>query len=198
MSVQWQVTGTSKCCFGGPFLGLFTDRNDREYPPPSTTTVGVAHESQASVSLMFLPHFDVFRDLFLEQTHSNMESIRLYHKQIDKRTWYRLTVPGFVWLFQDFFSKSQTLLFASASSFLLYLTSRQFLPNVLKRPHSPSGISAQTLFIFIAATRQDGNCSQLTVVRISPSFDIFYVPKNCFCLDFSVFLTCKKLLLKNC
>ena len=99
VSVQWQVTGTSKCCFGGPFLGLFTDPNDREYPPPSTTTVGVAHESQASVSLMFLPHFDVFRDLFLEQTHSNMESIRLYHKQIDKRTWYRLTVPGFVLVF---------------------------------------------------------------------------------------------------
>ena len=167
-------------------MGLFTDPNDREYPPPSTTTVGVAHESQASVSLMFLPHFDVFRDLFLEQTHSNMESIRLYHKQIEKRTWYRLTVPGFV------------LVFSRHKRCFFYLTSRQFLPNVLKRPHSPSGISAQTLFIFIAATRQDGNCSQLTVVRISPSFDIFYVPKNCFCLDFSVFLTCKQLLLKNC
>ena len=178
-------------------MGLFTDPNDREYPPPSTTTVGVAHESQASVSLMFLPHFDVFRDLFLEQTHSNMESIRLYHKQIDKRTSAYL-VPLDCSRICACFSTSQTLLFASASSFLLYLTSRQFLPNVLKRPHSPSGISAQTLFIFIAATRQDGNCSQLTVVRISPSFDIFYVPKNCFCLDFSVFLTCKKLLLKNC
>ena len=81
------------------FLGLFTDPNDREYPPPSTTTVGVTHESQASVSLMFLPLFDVFRDLLLKQTHSNRESIRLYYKQIDKLTWYRLTVPGFVLVF---------------------------------------------------------------------------------------------------
>ena len=35
----------------------------------------VAHEAQPSVSLMFLPHFDVFCDLLLNQTHGNMESI---------------------------------------------------------------------------------------------------------------------------
>ena len=35
----------------------------------------VTHEAQPSVSLMFLPHFDVFCDLLLNQTHGNMESI---------------------------------------------------------------------------------------------------------------------------
>ena len=35
----------------------------------------VAHEAYPSVSLMFLPHFDVFCDLLLNQTHGNMESI---------------------------------------------------------------------------------------------------------------------------
>ena len=34
-----------------------------------------AHKVSPSVSLMFLPHFDVFCDLLLNQTHSNMESI---------------------------------------------------------------------------------------------------------------------------
>ena len=34
----------------------------------------VAHKASASVSL-FLPHFDVFCDLLLNQTHCNMESI---------------------------------------------------------------------------------------------------------------------------
>ena len=35
----------------------------------------VAHEAQPSVSLMLLPHFDVFCNLLLNQTHGNMESI---------------------------------------------------------------------------------------------------------------------------
>ena len=35
----------------------------------------VAHEAQPSVSLMFLPHFDVFCDLLLNQTRGNMEPI---------------------------------------------------------------------------------------------------------------------------
>ena len=35
----------------------------------------MAHGAQPSVSLMFLPHFDVICDLLLNQTHGNMESI---------------------------------------------------------------------------------------------------------------------------
>ena len=35
----------------------------------------VAREAYPGVSLMFLPHFDVFWDLLLNQTHGNMESI---------------------------------------------------------------------------------------------------------------------------
>ena len=157
------------------FLGLFTDPNDREYPPPSTTTVGVTHESQASVSLMFLPLFDVFRDLLLKQTHSNRESIRLYYKQIDKLTWYRLTVPGFVLVFPS--HKRCFLPLLLLFSFILLVDSfSQTFCNAL----TPQAESVQTLFIFIVATRQDGNCSQLTVVRISPSFDIFTFPRTVF------------------
>ena len=35
----------------------------------------VAHEAYLSVSLIFLPQFDVFCDLLLNQTHGNIESI---------------------------------------------------------------------------------------------------------------------------
>ena len=35
----------------------------------------VAHEANPSVSLMFLPHFDVFCNLLPNQTNGNMESI---------------------------------------------------------------------------------------------------------------------------
>ena len=35
----------------------------------------VAHEAEPSVSLMFLPYFDLFCDLLLNQTHGTMESI---------------------------------------------------------------------------------------------------------------------------
>ena len=38
----------------------------------------VAHEAQPSVSLMFLPHFDVFCNLLMKQTHGNMESFYIY------------------------------------------------------------------------------------------------------------------------
>ena len=41
----------------------------------------MAHVPQASVSLIFLPHFDVFCDLITEQTHGNIESIVLYNDQ---------------------------------------------------------------------------------------------------------------------
>ena len=40
----------------------------------------VAQEAQPSVSLMFLPHFDVLCDLLLNR-HGNMESV-LYNKKI--------------------------------------------------------------------------------------------------------------------
>ena len=43
-----------------------------------TSTCGknkkVAHEASPSVSLMFLPHFDVLSDLLLNQTHGNVKS----------------------------------------------------------------------------------------------------------------------------
>ena len=43
----------------------------------------VAYEAQPSVSLMFLPHFDVIGDLLLRllQTYSNMESICFMNKE---------------------------------------------------------------------------------------------------------------------
>ena len=41
----------------------------------------VAHKAYPGVSLMFLPHFDVFCDLWLNQMHGNMESICLYNNE---------------------------------------------------------------------------------------------------------------------
>ena len=63
----------------------------------------VAREPQASVSLMFLPHFDVFSDLLLNRPTATWTGIYLFYIIIRKEkrpihipASYRLTVRGFV------------------------------------------------------------------------------------------------------
>ena len=95
----------------------------------------VAHKPQVSVSLMFLPHFDVICDLLLNRPKAKWNLFVLYNDQkririrrIHIPASYRLTVRGFM-LVQAFF-KSHTLLFVLASSFFPYLTCKQFLQKV--------------------------------------------------------------------
>ena len=64
----------------------------------------VAHELQASVSLMFFPHFEVLFDLLLDRPTERCNLFVLYNDQKRKKTdtyfnisaSYLLTVRGFV------------------------------------------------------------------------------------------------------
>ena len=91
----------------------------------------VTHEPQVSVSLMFLPHFDVICDLLLNKPAAKWNLFVLYNDQkririrrIHIPASYRLTVRGFM-LVQAFF-ESHTLLFVSSSSFFLILLVNSF------------------------------------------------------------------------
>ena len=44
----------------------------------------VAHEAQPSVSLMFLPHFDVLCDLLLNRRTATWNLFVLYNKELEK------------------------------------------------------------------------------------------------------------------
>ena len=80
----------------------------------------VAHEPQVSVSLMFLPHFDVLCDLLLNRPTTTWNLFVLYNDQKRKKTDSIPAVPldcSKVSASQTFL-KSQTLCFVSGSSFL--------------------------------------------------------------------------------
>ena len=90
----------------------------------------VAYELQASVSLMFLPHFDVPCDLLLNRPTATWNLLILFYTMIRKEkdgyrpALYRVTVQGFALL--------SSAIFASASSFCLYFTCIQFLRIVFQ------------------------------------------------------------------
>ena len=66
-------------CFTNRFqvvVRLFSNR--------SQMTTKVAHEAQASVSLMFLPHFDVLCDLVLNRRTATWNLFVLYNKELKK------------------------------------------------------------------------------------------------------------------
>ena len=91
----------------------------------------VAHEPQASVSLMFLPHFDIHCDLLLNRPTAIWNLFVLYNDQKRKKTdTHTCLVPldcsKICAQFRPFF---QTLYFVSAS-FLLYLTCLRVLRKV--------------------------------------------------------------------
>ena len=156
----------------------------------------VAREPQASVSLMFLPHFDVFSDLLLNRPTATWTGIYLFYIIIRKEkrpihipASYRLTVRGFV-LVQAYF-KSQTLLFVSASSFSVILIVYSFLEEFFKvlscSKHGENIL--QNIESLVEMTR-DGNCCEDFLW-----FRLCQVVKNSFCLHVTIFLLCKQLLL---
>ena len=96
----------------------------------------VAHEPQLSVSVMFLPHFDIFCDLLLNRPPATWNLIILFYSMIrkEKRPTIHICLESLdclrICASLGIF-KSQMLLFVSASSFFLYLTCNQFLQKVL-------------------------------------------------------------------
>ena len=70
-------------------LCLFSNRSHMK--SKSGKNKKVAHEAQPSVSLMFLPHFDVLCDLFLNRCTASWNLFVLYHKELkytEKKLFY--------------------------------------------------------------------------------------------------------------
>ena len=82
----------------------------------------VAHEPQVSVSLMFLPHFDVFCDLLLNIPTETWNLFVLYNDQKRKKTFrHTCLIPLDLCYFRHFLSPKQY--FSSLLLlFFLYLT----------------------------------------------------------------------------
>ena len=154
---------------------------------------------RARVWLMFLLHFDELCDLLPNRPTATWILFVLYKDSEKKKDRYTnlpltawLAVRGFV-LVQAFF-KSQTLLFFSASSFVLYLTCVQFLRNVFQCRvlffflHKLSRIMAKTFCktASLSFMTHDGNfCEDFLWPRHSQEV------KSTFCLHFFIFLLCK-------
>lgn len=80
-----------------------------------TKNKNVVHKSQASVSLMFLQHPDVFCDLLLNSLRAKWNLFVLYHEQKGKQrqiklSSYRFTVWGFVPVRLDIFQVTNATL----------------------------------------------------------------------------------------
>ena len=95
----------------------------------------VAHEPQVSVSLMFLPHFDVFCDLLLNIPTETWNLFVLYNDQRRKKTFrHTCLIPLDLCYFRHFLSPKQyfsslLLLF----SFILLV--KPFFQNVFQLLH---------------------------------------------------------------
>ena len=63
-------------------LRLFSNRSQRT--SKCSKNKKVAHEAQPSVSLMFLPHFDVLCDLLLNRRTATWNLFVLYNKELEK------------------------------------------------------------------------------------------------------------------
>ena len=123
----------------------------------------VAHEQQESVSLMFLPYFDVLCDLLLNRPTATWNLLVLYNdqklrKQTDTHT---CLVP----LDCSRIFKSQALLFVSASSFfsLCYLyavSSKSFSTPFLAISRILAKSFYKTASLSQHDTRHDGNCCE--------------------------------------
>ena len=145
----------------------------------------VVREPQASPSLMFLSHFDVFCDPLLNKPTATWNLFVLYNDQIHIPALNRLTVRGLA-LVQAFF-KSQTLLFVSAFSlFFLYISRTQFprkFFNVFSYSTQNNGENILQKSKSLLAMTHDANCCE-DFLRLRRS----KVVKNSFCLRFSIFL----------
>ena len=74
-------------------LRLFSNRSQMTYKKNKK----VAHEGQPSVSLMFLPHFDVLCDLLLNRRTATWNLFVLYNKEL-KYTEKSLFISNFATL----------------------------------------------------------------------------------------------------
>lgn len=87
---------------------------------------------QATLSLMFLLYFDLFCHSSLNRRISLWKLFVLYNKQKTK-----MTIPDY----SRICAKSLRIRFILASSFLLFPTFKQFMPNVLRGRSSPQRIT---------------------------------------------------------
>ena len=124
----------------------------------------VAHESQASLSLMFLPHFDVLCDLILNRPMATWRlfytMIRREKSPIHKPASYRLTVRRFV-LIQAFLSPKgyiSSLLFPFFI-LLVYSFFKKFF-NVFSCSKQNNGENILQNSESLVAIRHNGNCCE--------------------------------------
>ena len=123
----------------------------------------VAHEPQASVSLMFWPHFWRLLWSITEQTHGNMESICFIQWSEKKKTYtHTCLVPlDCSRICASLGNFSQTLLFVSASSFFVILIAYSFLEEFFKvfscSTHGENILQNRESLV---AMTHDGNCCE--------------------------------------
>ena len=65
-------------------MHLFSNRSQMMSKCGTCKNKKVAHEAQPSVSLMFLPHFDVLCDLLLNRCTATWNLFVLYKKELKK------------------------------------------------------------------------------------------------------------------
>ena len=94
----------------------------------------VAHEPQASVSLIFLPHCDILYNLLLNRPTATWNLFVLYNDRKRKKTdTHTCLVPlDCSRICASLGNFSQTLLFVSASSFFVILITYSFLEEFFK------------------------------------------------------------------
>ena len=149
----------------------------------------VAHEPQASVSLMLLPHFDVFCDLLLNRRTATWNLFVLYNEQKGNTT----NLPRSAWLFdlcqfrhfqshQRYFPWRLLLFFfiVLVNSFLLFF-SKAF---ACSKQNNLINIS-KTVSLFVALTAVLKICSSLGIFKLTRTLSPW----------FFLFLVCKQLLL---
>ena len=90
---SWELKVTCRVIHGTQFLGMskLTNRfqvvvrlfsNRSQMTSKCGKNKKVAHEAQPSVSLMFLPHFDVLCDLLLNRCTATWNLFVLYNKEL--------------------------------------------------------------------------------------------------------------------
>ena len=153
----------------------------------------VAHKPQASVSLMFLPHFDVICDLLLNKPAATWNLFVLYNDQKRKKTnTHTCLVPNdcsriyaslVIFEVQKRYFSSLLLLFffmLLACSFL-----EKFF-NVFSCSKQNSGVNILQNSESLVTMTHDGNCCEDYLY-----FRHSQVVNGSFCLRFSIFLLCK-------
>ena len=123
----------------------------------------VAHEPQASVSLIFLPHCDILYNLLLNRPTATWNLFVLYNDRKRKKTdTHTCLVPlDCSRICASLGNFSQTLLFVSASSFFVILIAYSFLEKFFKvfscSTHGENILQNREALV---AMTHDGNCCE--------------------------------------